>query len=77
MTDDQGDEIIRLLRDLVEEISNMRTEFLEFSSHNVYNIKALRDDLTGPVGYHLGDLHEIMGEVVLGLAAVESAITLK
>ena len=77
MTEDQGDDMLSLLRELIVEVTALRTEFQEFTGYNVHNMAALQDALTGPLGYHMGDLHEKMGDVVSGLAAVESTIDLK
>lgn len=54
MTEDQGDQIIDLLRDLVEELRGLREDFNEFTGYNVYKMSTVIDDLsdriTGGIG---------------------------
>jgi len=73
----QSDEMLSLLRELVVEVAGLRAEFQEFTGYNAYNVAALQEALTGPLGYHLGDIHEKMNDIISGLASVESAIDLK
>ncbi len=57
--EDQADEIIGLLRDLLDGVREMNTNFDEFTGHNVYKmstaIDVLGDRITGGAGGIGGD----------------------
>lgn len=57
MTPEQTTEMISLLSDILDELKGLRTDFLEFTGHNVYNMSTVIDDIgdricggTGGVG---------------------------
>ena len=71
MTDDHAEQVIDLLGQLLEEIKSLRSDFLEFTDHNTAKMSTLSSDITGPTGYHLGDLHERLAGVEHALALIE------
>ena len=77
MNDNQADQIIDLLGDILVELQGIRTDFNEFTSHNIFKLREVVERLTGPSGYHMEDLNSRLNEVVSGLSSVESAIDLK
>ncbi len=77
MSNDQAEEIIALLRDLLEETRTVRSTLDDFTGLGTYKVSDLAEALTGPLGYHLGDVHSKLDDVLTGLSSVESAIDLK
>ncbi len=63
------------LRDIEEALRLARPAPDSNDVHHAIN--ALADRVTGPLGYHLGDVHERLVDVLSGLSAVETTIDLK
>ncbi|WP_103729378.1 hypothetical protein [Novosphingobium sp. HII-3] len=63
MTEDQAEKIIDLLQTMSGQLQDMQTSFFEFTNHNVQSIKATVEDVTGPTGYNLEDLHKELVDI--------------
>lgn len=77
MTEEQGDQVIGLLQDLLEELREARSAFDAFSGYGVDTMHDTAQAITSPLGYHIGDIHSKLDEVIVSLSSVESAIDLK
>lgn len=77
MTEEQGNQIIGLLQDLLDELRSAREAFDAFIGYGVDTMHDTVQAITGPAGYTLGDIHSKLDEVIHGLSSVESTIDLK
>lgn len=77
MTEDQGSVVILILRELVEEVTRLRSDFEKFTSYSTVGAQEIIDGITGTLGYNIGDLHDRMNDVTSALGDLESAIDLK
>jgi len=77
MTEDQGDQIIGLLGDMLSKLRDLRTQIDEFTGYNTRNMAAVVSGLTGPTGYHLGDLNDRLFEVIGAISSLETTVDLK
>lgn len=78
MNDAQGDRIIDLLEMIVEELRGLRSDFLEFTDHNVYKMSVAIDDIGDRIaGGVAGVGGATLDDVKSAIEAVESAIDLK
>lgn len=78
-----------LLRELMEEVRTLNRNIESISdilplTRSLYDLDDLHeqisdigDAITGPLGYHLGDLHSKLDEAVNSIASVEAAIDAK
>ena len=77
MRDDQADEVLRMLGDILEEMCGLRSDFLQFTGYNSTKMSDAVDQITGPVGYNLGDLNERLTEVISAIDSVAMTADLK
>ena len=68
MSDDSR--IVDVLEQILDEIRGLRSDFMEFTSYNVHNIESVVTDLTGPLGYNLGDLNDRLSEITVAIASI-------
>lgn len=76
MDSNQVDEVVELLTAIRDEIVGLRSDFMEFTSHNVYNMKNVSAD----VGDHITGSSEGVGGTTLdelkhAIEAIEAAVT--